>query len=209
MDGFRDLFDGTTLSGWHAVPRLPPAPYPGADEPSTVSERYRSAHENPARWYVSEGAIVGEQAPNGGGFGGYLVTDEVFGDFELLIEARPDWPADTGIMVRSTGLGSQGFQILLDHRKSGGIGGFYGNGTGGFHALSYNVDVRHGPDGQPEALIEEDASRILWGTDWPHPNITRDMPNDGELVNLFAKICPDPAAQRRILVDNPTRMYWS
>jgi 2-pyrone-4,6-dicarboxylate lactonase len=60
-----------------------------------------------------------------------------------------------------------------------------------------------------QALIEEDASRILWGTDWPHPNITKDMPNDGELVNLFAQICPDPAAQRRILVDNPTSMYWS
>jgi 2-pyrone-4,6-dicarboxylate lactonase len=59
------------------------------------------------------------------------------------------------------------------------------------------------------ALIAEDASRILWGTDWPHPNITKDMPNDGELVNLFAEICPDPAIQRRILVDNPTRMYWS
>jgi 2-pyrone-4,6-dicarboxylate lactonase len=60
-----------------------------------------------------------------------------------------------------------------------------------------------------QALIAEDPSRILWGTDWPHPNITKDMPNDGELVNLFAKICPDPATQRRILVDNPTRMYWS
>ena len=60
-----------------------------------------------------------------------------------------------------------------------------------------------------QVLIAEDASRILWGTDWPHPNITKDMPNDGELVNLFAKICPDPALQRRILVDNPTRMYWS
>jgi len=60
-----------------------------------------------------------------------------------------------------------------------------------------------------QMLIEEDASRILWGTDWPHPNISKDMPNDGELVNLFAKICPDPAVQRRILVDNPTRMYWS
>jgi predicted TIM-barrel fold metal-dependent hydrolase len=60
-----------------------------------------------------------------------------------------------------------------------------------------------------QALIAEDASRILWGTDWPHPNITKDMPNDGELVNLFAKICPDPATQRRILVDNPTRMYWT
>ena len=60
-----------------------------------------------------------------------------------------------------------------------------------------------------QALIEADPGRILWGTDWPHPNITKDMPNDGELVNLFAKICPDPALQRRILVDNPTRMYWS
>jgi predicted TIM-barrel fold metal-dependent hydrolase len=60
-----------------------------------------------------------------------------------------------------------------------------------------------------QALIQEDDNRILWGTDWPHPNITKDMPNDGELVNLFAQICPDPAAQRRILADNPTRMYWS
>ena len=59
------------------------------------------------------------------------------------------------------------------------------------------------------ALIGVDTQRILWGTDWPHPNITKDMPNDGELVDLFADICPDPALQRRILVDNPSRMYWA
>lgn len=59
------------------------------------------------------------------------------------------------------------------------------------------------------ALIAVDSQRILWGTDWPHPNITRDMPNDGELVDLFAEICPDPVLQRRILVDNPSRMYWA
>jgi predicted TIM-barrel fold metal-dependent hydrolase len=59
------------------------------------------------------------------------------------------------------------------------------------------------------ALIAEDSRRILWGTDWPHPNITQDMPNDGELMDLFAEICPDPALQRRILVDNPGRMYWA
>jgi predicted TIM-barrel fold metal-dependent hydrolase len=59
------------------------------------------------------------------------------------------------------------------------------------------------------ALIAEDSRRILWGTDWPHPNITKDMPNDGELVDLFAEICPDPTLQRRILVDNPGRMYWA
>jgi 2-pyrone-4,6-dicarboxylate lactonase len=60
-----------------------------------------------------------------------------------------------------------------------------------------------------QALIAADAERILWGTDWPHPNISKDMPNDGELVDLFGEICPDPVLQRKILVDNPTRMYWS
>ncbi|MGA2343275.1 MAG: amidohydrolase family protein [Steroidobacteraceae bacterium] len=60
-----------------------------------------------------------------------------------------------------------------------------------------------------QALIAADSTRILWGTDWPHPNITKDMPNDGELVDLFAEICPDPALQKRILVANPARMYWS
>jgi predicted TIM-barrel fold metal-dependent hydrolase len=59
-----------------------------------------------------------------------------------------------------------------------------------------------------QALIAVDSNRILWGTDWPHPNITKDMPNDGELVDLFGEICPDAALRRRILVDNPTRMYW-
>jgi predicted TIM-barrel fold metal-dependent hydrolase len=60
-----------------------------------------------------------------------------------------------------------------------------------------------------QALIGVDPSRILWGTDWPHPNITKDMPNDGGLVDLLGEICPDAATRRRILVENPTRMYWS
>jgi predicted TIM-barrel fold metal-dependent hydrolase len=59
-----------------------------------------------------------------------------------------------------------------------------------------------------QALIGIDAGRLLWGTDWPHPNITRDMPNDGELVDLLGEMCPDVALRNRILVDNPTRMYW-
>ncbi|MEJ0088030.1 MAG: amidohydrolase family protein [Pseudomonadota bacterium] len=60
-----------------------------------------------------------------------------------------------------------------------------------------------------QALLEIDASRLLWGTDWPHPNITKDMPNDGELVDLLGEMCPDEAVRARILVDNPTRLYWS
>lgn len=58
-----------------------------------------------------------------------------------------------------------------------------------------------------KALIDVALDRILWGTDWPHPNITRHMPNDGDLVDLIPLFAPDPAVQRTILVDNPQRLY--
>ena len=60
-----------------------------------------------------------------------------------------------------------------------------------------------------QALIAIDADRLLWGTDWPHPNISKDMPNDGELVDLLARMCPEVRLRNRILVDNPSRMYWA
>lgn len=57
-----------------------------------------------------------------------------------------------------------------------------------------------------QALIEAAPRRVLWGTDYPHPN-AKSMPNDGALVDLFAAFCP--AAQRQvILVENPRRLYW-
>ncbi len=59
------------------------------------------------------------------------------------------------------------------------------------------------------ALVEAAPDRVLWGTDWPHPNIAGDMPNDGDLVNLLAEAIPDEALRRRVLVDNPTRLYWA
>jgi predicted TIM-barrel fold metal-dependent hydrolase len=58
-----------------------------------------------------------------------------------------------------------------------------------------------------QALIEAAPDRVLWGTDFPHPN-AKVMPNDGELVDLFAKICPDESMRKKILVDNPNRLYW-
>ncbi len=57
------------------------------------------------------------------------------------------------------------------------------------------------------ALIETAPERVLWGTDFPHPNV-KVMPNDGELVDLFAAFCDDDALRRKILIDNPTRLYW-
>ena len=58
------------------------------------------------------------------------------------------------------------------------------------------------------ALVEAAPDRVLWGTDFPHPNV-REMPNDGDLVDLFAQIVPDEGARKRILVDNPDRLYWA
>jgi 2-pyrone-4,6-dicarboxylate lactonase len=56
------------------------------------------------------------------------------------------------------------------------------------------------------ALIEAAPDRVLWGTDWPHPNV-RWMPDDAALLELFAAMVPEPDLQRRILVDNPAKLY--
>jgi 2-pyrone-4,6-dicarboxylate lactonase len=57
------------------------------------------------------------------------------------------------------------------------------------------------------ALIEAAPERVLWGTDWPHPNVGRHMPNDGDLVDLFPLMAPEPEMQYKILVGNPARLY--
>jgi predicted TIM-barrel fold metal-dependent hydrolase len=56
------------------------------------------------------------------------------------------------------------------------------------------------------ALIDAAPERVLWGTDWPHPNV-RHMPDDGDLVDLVAAFAPDEDARRTLLVDNPRRLY--
>jgi predicted TIM-barrel fold metal-dependent hydrolase len=58
-----------------------------------------------------------------------------------------------------------------------------------------------------QALIAAAPDRVLWGTDWPHPNIARHMPNDGDLVDLLPLIAADETARRKLLVDNPARLY--
>jgi 2-pyrone-4,6-dicarboxylate lactonase len=57
------------------------------------------------------------------------------------------------------------------------------------------------------ALVAAAPDRVLWGTDWPHPNIARHMPNDGDLVDLVPRIAPDAATRYKLLVDNPERLY--
>ena len=58
-------------------------------------------------------------------------------------------------------------------------------------------------------VVESFPDRVLWGTDWPHPNLKTHMPDDGDLVDLIPQIAPTPDLQRRLLVDNPMRLYWN
>ncbi|MGN7295532.1 amidohydrolase family protein [Rhizobium sp. SAFR-030] len=57
-------------------------------------------------------------------------------------------------------------------------------------------------------LVERFPDRVLWGTDWPHPNMTSHMPDDGHLVDLIPRIAPTAALQQKLLVDNPMQIYW-
>ena len=57
-------------------------------------------------------------------------------------------------------------------------------------------------------LVDSFPDRVLWGTDWPHPNLKDHMPDDGLLVDFIPAIATTPALQQQLLVDNPMRLYW-
>jgi 2-pyrone-4,6-dicarboxylate lactonase len=57
-------------------------------------------------------------------------------------------------------------------------------------------------------VVEEFPDRVLWGTDWPHPNLTHHMPDDGLLVDYIPHLAATPELQRKLLVSNPMNLYW-
>ena len=57
-------------------------------------------------------------------------------------------------------------------------------------------------------LVADYQDRVLWGTDWPHPNMEKAIPDDGALVDMIPRIAPTVELQRKLLVDNPMRLYW-
>jgi 2-pyrone-4,6-dicarboxylate lactonase len=60
-----------------------------------------------------------------------------------------------------------------------------------------------------KAIVEEFPDRVLWGTDWPHPNMKKEMPDDGILVDYVPSIATSAALQEKLLVTNPNNLYWS
>ena len=111
QDGFVPIFDGKTLTGWHASAKTG---HSGA-----------SKHQSGGRWVVEDGAIVGSQDIPGNV--GIFITDEKFGDFEIILEMNNDFGPDSGLFLRSTEDGTA-YQAMIDYHGGGNLMGIYGEG---------------------------------------------------------------------------------
>jgi len=164
--GFASLFNGTDLDGWFSIPRVysplwsggPEVGSPTETSPGFSEEFLAGSLTEQARWSVEDGVIVGRQNEPGGPYGGFLLSERTYADFELRLEVNLSWPADSGVLVRKTPTTWKGIQILLDHRQSGNIGGYYGNGIGAFHAVAFNLDAVVDDAGDLVELFEEDPA---------------------------------------------------
>ncbi|QBG46727.1 DUF1080 domain-containing protein [Verrucomicrobia bacterium S94] len=112
-EGFKPIFDGKTLSGWHIMQK-------------PAGDKYYATDEN---FYAKDGAIHCFQTPEKKG--GLLLSDEKYGDFILEMEIKSDWGCDSGIFLRCTEDG-RGIQVLNDYLKEGNVGFLFGQGTGGY-----------------------------------------------------------------------------
>jgi hypothetical protein len=119
-DGWIDLFDGKSLAGWHKNP-------------------VKIGHGTGGNWQVEDGTITGEQDPPGSGNGGILLTDRKFGDFELLIDLKPDWGICSGLFLRGNDRG-QCLQMMVDYHDAGNVGQIYGEGIGAFNTRTFDIN---------------------------------------------------------------------
>jgi len=104
----------------------------------------------------------------------------------------------------TAGVSAPGFQALLDLVNDGNTW----VKISGANRVS-ETDLPPYDDVKPmaAALIEAAPERIMWGTDWPHPNKYEVNPNDGDMVDAFGDWVPDEDLRRRIMVDNPATFY--
>ncbi len=107
-----------------------------------------------------------------------------------------------GRIPATEGVGQQAYKILLERMQR----------DNWWMKVCGSERISMGPpfyDAVPfaQGFIEIAPDRILWGTDYPHPNIKKHMPNDADLLDLVPLIARDKATQKKILVDNPARLY--
>ncbi|MCX6901920.1 MAG: DUF1080 domain-containing protein, partial [Verrucomicrobia bacterium] len=167
-DGFVPIFDGKSLTGWHA---------------SAKTGHSRASQNQTGGWWVVEnGVIVGSQDIPGNG--GIFITDEQFGDFEVALEMNNDFGPDSGLFLRSTEDGTA-YQAMIDYHSGGNLMGIYGEGKLGGKPSVMNfsftdkVTVIKERTNAPTALPVSPAS---WPFFWRH----------GQWNELRARIVGNP-----------------
>lgn len=143
-DGFRSIFNGRNLDGWHR-------------------NRLRSMHGSGGQWQVEHGVLAGEQDPPGSGNGGLLLTDQKFADFELSLDLSPDWGPDSGVFFRCTEEGA-GFQMYVDYHDNGNVGHLRGEMPGAFALKPFQILGRLNEAGRLRGFSTSPDSRAL---KWP------------------------------------------
>jgi predicted TIM-barrel fold metal-dependent hydrolase len=101
------------------------------------------------------------------------------------------------------GVAAPGFQALL---RLLGEGGCWVK-LSGAHRVSHQAPDYPDARALHVALVKENPEQLVWGSDWPHPRMEDEMPNAGHLLDLFNEWTEDDAIRRRILVDNPAKLY--
>src|SRR5687767_7998004 len=112
--GFVTIFDGKSLDGWHISAK--------------TGHSRASKNQSGGKWIIENGAILGSQDMRGNG--GIIITDEQFGDFEVVLEMNNDFGPDSGLFLRSTEDG-KAWQAMIDYHAAGNLMGIYGEGLGG------------------------------------------------------------------------------
>lgn len=149
--------------------------------------------------------VVARIAPLGWHLVLYMEASDIIENAETLEDLPVPVVIDhMGRVETKNGVGQEAFQLLLGLLKNQEE--FWVKICGAERISSEGAPYH---DALPfaQSLIEAAPDRVLWGTDWPHPNIDGLMPNDGDLMNLLPLYAQDEDVLHRILVDNPARLY--
>ena len=182
--GFRPIFNGKDLTGWHI---------------SQVNH-----HGNTKGWTVKDGILHGTQDTLGNG--GILLTDRKYRTFEVSIDINPDYGCDGGLFLRSNEKG-QAYQVLLDYLDGGTIGGIYGerlegvtrtSGSGDNSGKGWQKHWKKGEWNNIRARIEGDIPHIqVWMNgqqivDWTDSaNHAADGATEGMIAVQVHRTSPD------------------
>jgi 2-pyrone-4,6-dicarboxylate lactonase len=135
----------------------------------------------------------------------FLMHVDDYSDLEKMFDGFPtDIVVDHfGYMKASKGTHHPGFQAFLRLLKGGRC---WSKFTGAYRISVHDMPY---PDVTPlaHAILDANASRVVWGTDWPHAKHDGAMPNDGAMCDRLLEWIPDAAVRNRVLVENPALLY--